>query len=99
MHALWFCYEHWEEVLVVKIIVVAVAVAIVECVACVGHQWYRLCRAPGAPTSRASGALCRYSYELMVQLWIFTYALALSHVYISLVVSTDRESIKSLLQF
>ena len=29
----------------------------------------------------------------MVQLWIFTYALALSHVYISLVVSTDKEQL------
>ena len=46
-------------------------VAIVECVACVGHQGFRLCRAPGAPTSRAPGAPCRYPYELMVQLWIF----------------------------
>ena len=52
-------------------LIVVSLVAIVECVACVGHQGYRLCRAPGAPTSRASGAPCRYPYELMVQLWIF----------------------------
>ena len=62
---------------------------------------YRLCRAPGAPTSRTPGAPTsrapgrRHSYELMVQTWIFAYALLIyHHVYIGSLQSrqTDNQS-------